>query len=62
MYPKFHTGDRVLVNGEALYAELIRPPKYSCGDYLVKLVYPLAEIRTRVYRTYAEKYWRLKVK
>ncbi len=23
MYPKFHTGDRVLVNGEALYAEIL---------------------------------------
>lgn len=61
MIPKFHTGDTVLVPGEALYAEIIRPPKFECSDYLVRLVYPLSELRTRVYRTYAEKHWRLKV-
>lgn len=61
MVPKFKAGDTCLVNGEALYAEIIRPPKYECGDYLVRLIYPLAELRTRVYRTYVEKYWRLRV-
>ena len=61
MISKFHRGEKVQVKGEALYAEIIHPPKYKCGDYLVKLVYPLCELRTRVYRTYAEKHWKLKV-
>ena len=60
MTPKFRQGDEVLVNGDALYGVVIRPPRYSCGDYLVRLVYPLGELRTRVYRTYAERCWTLK--
>ena len=60
MIPKFKKGDLVDVLGEALYGEIIRPPSGFSMDYLVKLVYPLAELRTRVYRTYAEKHWRLK--
>lgn len=60
MNPRFKQGDRVSVLGEALYAEILRPPSGFNRDYVVKLVYPLGELRTRVYRTYAEKYWELR--
>lgn len=60
MVPLFKRGDTVFVHGEALYAEIIRPPKYEFGDYLVKMIYPFGEFRTRVYQTYAEKFWKLK--
>lgn len=59
MTPVFKQGDRVSVLGEALYAEIIKPPSGWNRDYLVKLVYPLSQMRTRVYRSYAEKHWRL---
>ena len=62
MIPKFHQGDLVAVNGEALYAEIIHPPRYDSGDYLIRLVYPMGSIRTRVYQTYAETHWRLQGK
>ncbi len=60
MTPMFKEGDRVSVLGEALYGEIIKPPVGWNRDYLVRLVYPLGELRTRVYRAYAEKYWRLR--
>lgn len=60
MIPKFKQGDLVDVLGEALYGEIIRPPCGFSMDYVVRLVYPLSELRTRVYRSYAEKYWTLR--
>lgn len=60
MTPMFKKGDCVSVLGEALYGEIIKPPAGWNRDYLVRLVYPLSELRTRVYRAYAEKYWRLR--
>lgn len=57
MIPKFLKGQKVNVLGDALYAEIIRPPRRFNDDYMIRLIYPLAEIRTRVYRSYAEEHW-----
>ena len=59
MIPKFKRGDRCSVIGEALYAEILKSPEGWNRDYVVRLVYPLAELRMRVYRSYAETHWTL---